>query len=112
MPNKTPAIISAVLTFILLLLVSALASFMLLVAFNGYSERVGGIALLASLVCQGIGNILAVIIAWRLTIRFITKSNWGSVGAVLVSSIVGLVAGAGLTFISMLLSTLIAQQTR
>lgn len=112
MPNKTPALISAVSTFILLIIVSVILLFGQLIAFNGYSERAGSIALGASLICQGIGNIVAVIIAWRLTIRFITKSNWGNLPAALVSTIAGFFTGAGLAFISLLLSTALAGQIR
>ncbi len=112
MPNKTPAIVSAVITFILLLIISVILSFGQLVLLNGFSGRVASIALNASFICQGVGNILAVIIAWRLTIRFITKSNWGNVAAVLVSVLAGTLTGAGLTFVSMIASILLAEQIR
>jgi hypothetical protein len=112
MPNKTPAIITAVLTFILLLVISVILSFGQLVALNGFSERVGSISLVTSLICQGVGNILAVIIAWRLTIRFITKSNWGNIPAILVSTLAGTLTGAGLSFATMIASILLAEQIR
>jgi len=112
MPNKTPAIISAVVTFILLIIISLMLSFGQLVLLNGASERVGSISLVTSLICQGGGNILAVILAWRLTIRFITKSNWGNVPAVVVSVLAGTLTGAGLTFVAMIASILLAEQIR
>ncbi len=112
MPNKTPAIISAVITFTLLVVISAALSFGQLVALNGFSEQAGLISLVTSLVCQGVGNILAVIIAWRLTIRFITKSNWGSVPAVLVSIVAGTVTGAGLAVIALIGTIFLAEQIR
>lgn len=112
MPNKTPAIISAVITFILLIVISVILSFGQLVALNGFSERAGTISLVTSLICQGVGNILAVIIAWRLTIRFITKSNWSNIAAVLVSVLIGTLTGAGLTFVSMIASIFLAEQIR
>lgn len=112
MPNKTPAIVSAVITFILLLIISVILSFGQLVALNGFSERAGTISLVTSLICQGVGNILAVIIAWRLTIRFITKSNWSNIAAVVVSVLIGTFTGAGLTFVSMIASILLAEQIR
>lgn len=112
MSNKTPAIISAVVTFILLLLVSAFASFMLLIALNGFSERAGSTSLVASLVCQGVGVLLAVIIAWRLTIRLITKSNWSNVAAALVSALAGTLAGAGFSVVAMIVSIFLAEQIR
>ena len=112
MPNKTPAIISAVVTFILLLLVSAFASFMLLIALNGFSERAGSTSLVASLICQGVGVISAAILAWRLTVRFITKSNWSNIAAVLVSVLAGTLTGVGLSFITIIASILFAEQIR
>ena len=112
MPNKTPAIISAVITFILLIIISVILSFGQLVMLNGASERVGSIALVTSFICQGIGNILAVIIAWRLTIRFITKSNWSNIAATLVSALAGTLTGAGLAFIAIIVSIFLAEQIR
>ena len=112
MPNKTPAIISAVITLILLIIISVTLSFGQLVLLNGASERVGSISLVTSVICQGVGNILAVIIAWRLTIRFITRSNWGNLPAVLVSVLVGTLTGAALTFVAMIASILLAEQIR
>ncbi|MCI0552838.1 MAG: hypothetical protein L0287_17955 [Anaerolineae bacterium] len=112
MPNKTPAIISAVLTLTLLIIISVILSFGQLVALNGFSERVGSISLVTSLICQGVGNILAVIIAWRLTIRFITKSNWGNVPTVLVSVLAGTFTGAALSFVAIFASILLAEQIR
>ncbi len=112
MPNKTPAIISAVITFILLIIISAMLSFGQLIALNGFSERVGTISLATSLICQGIGNILAVIVAWRLTIRFITKSNWSNIAATLVSALAGTLTGAGLAFIAIIVSIFLAEQIR
>ncbi len=112
MPNKTPAIISAVITFILLIIIGAILFFGQIVLLNGASERVGSISLVTSLICQGVGNILAVIIAWWLTIRFITKSNWGNVPAVLVSVLAGTLTGSGLTFVAMIASILLAEQIR
>lgn len=112
MPNKTPAIISAVLTLTLLIIISLILSFGQLVALNGFSERAGTISLVASLICQGVGNILAVIIAWRLTIRFITKSNWGNAPAVLVAGLAGTLIGGGLSFVATIASILLAEQIR
>ncbi|HMS01089.1 MAG TPA: hypothetical protein PKK96_03425 [Anaerolineales bacterium] len=112
MPNKTPAIISAVITFILLIIISIMLSFGQLVALNGFSERVGSISLVTSLICQGVGNILAVIVAWRLAIRFITKSNWNNIVAALVSVLAGTLTGAGLSFITIIASILLAEQIR
>lgn len=112
MPNKTPAIVSAVLTLILLIIISVILSFGQLVLLNGFSERVGSTALITSFICQGVSNILAVIIAWRLTIRFITKSNWSNIAAVLVSVLAGTLTGAGLSFIAIIASILFAEQIR
>ena len=52
MTNKTPAIIASVLTIILLVILGVVVLFTQLVALNGFSERVGTIALGVSLGCQ------------------------------------------------------------
>ncbi|MEW6086178.1 MAG: hypothetical protein AB1607_16435 [Chloroflexota bacterium] len=112
MPNKTPAILSAVITSVLLITISVILFFGQMVLLNGASERVGSMALAISLICQGVGNVLAVIIAWRLTNRLITKSNWSNLAAVLVSVLAGTLTGAALTFVAMIASILLAEQIR
>lgn len=112
MPNNPPAIISAVITLTLLIVVNVILSFFTLIALNGFSERAGSTSLVASLVCQGIGVLLAVIIAWRLTVRLITKSNWSNVAAALVSALAGALVGAGFSVVAMIVSIFLAEQIR
>lgn len=112
MSNKTPAIISAVLTIILLILTSIVLTLGQLVALNGFSERVGTIALVTSLVCQSAGGILAVILAWQLANLFIAKFNWNKVLAVLISVFSGVIVGGGISLLSLFVSVILAEEIR
>src|SRR5690242_5814721 len=76
MNNKTPSIISVIVTIILLVLTAIVILFSQLLAMNGYSERVGTISLAISFLCQVASIIVAAILTSRLTRRFIEKSNW------------------------------------
>lgn len=112
MTNKTPAIIASVLTIILLVILAVMVLFTQLVALNGFSERVGTIALGVSLGCQGIGLILSVIVAARLTGRFIDKNKWGSIMAVLLAVAVASLVGGGITIVSIFVSLFTAEAIR
>lgn len=104
MANKTPAIISAVLTIIMLILLAGLSVFMQMIALNGVSESQGTIAMGISLVCQGLGLILAGIFAGWLSNFVITRFNWNKVLAVIVAVILGVVIGGTLSFVSTIIS--------
>jgi hypothetical protein len=108
MTSKTPALISAVLTAILLLLVGALSMFMTMVMLNGFSGSEGGPALTAALICNGIGVILSAILAWWLTRWFIERFNWNKLLAVVVAVLVGVVFGLGLSFASIFAGVIVA----
>jgi hypothetical protein len=104
MTNKTPAIISAVLTIVLLVLIAVLSVFMQMIALNGVSERQGATAMGISLVCQGAGLILVSLIAGWLTNLGITKFNWNKVLAVIIAVIVGVLLGGTISILSFFLS--------
>ncbi len=104
MPNKTPAIISAVLTIILLIIFGVLSVFSQMIALNGVSESQGMTAMGISLVCQGVGVILAGIFAGWLSRLMITKFNWNKVLAVIVAVIAGVLLGGTISFVSMIIS--------
>jgi hypothetical protein len=104
MPNKTPAIISSVLTIILLILFAVLSVFMQMIALNGVSERQGTTAMGISLVCQGIGLILAAIIAGWISNLVITRFSWNKALAVLVTVIAGVLLGGTISILSFFLS--------
>jgi hypothetical protein len=104
MTNKTPAIISAVLTIVLLILFAVLSVFMQMIALNGVTESKGMTAMGISLVCQGIGLILAAIVAGWISNLVITKFNWNKALAVIVAVITGVLLGGTLSVLSFFLS--------
>lgn len=108
MPTKTPSIVSTIITVILLLLFSAASMFMLLVALNGFTGSEGTPALTTSLICNGIGIILAAVLAWKLPGWLIGKFNWNSIVAVLVSALVGFFIGGGLSLVSLFIGVIVA----
>ncbi len=107
--NKTPAIISTVLTVILLILLGALMFIMDVIALNGFSGSEGGIALTTMGVCEGVGVILSAILAGRLTNLFITKYNWNNILAIVVSVLAGTILGGVFYSIGLVLSLVVAE---
>ena len=104
MPNKTPAIISAVLTVILLITFGVLSVFTQMLVLNGVNESQGKTAMGVSLVCQGAGAILAAAFAAWLTNLVITKFNWNNILAVAIAVIAGTLLGALISFLSIIIS--------
>lgn len=104
MSNKTPAIISSILTIVLLLLFAVLSVFTQMIALNGVSENEGMTAMGISLICQGMGVILVGVLAGWLTHIVINKFNWNKVLAVIVAVIVGVLLGGAISLISTLMS--------
>lgn len=108
MPTKTPSIISTIITVILLLLIGIASMFFLLAALNGFSESQGTPALITSLICNGLGIILMAVAAWRLPRWLIGKFNWNSAAAVVVSVLVGLFFGSGISAVAMFIGVIVA----
>lgn len=108
MSNKTPSIISTIITVLLLLLTAALGLFGLVIALNGYNDRAGGPALATTFACNGIAIVLAAILAWRLPTWLVGKFSWNSALAVIVSIVAGTTAGGMLSFVSVFIGILIA----
>ncbi|HXQ37348.1 MAG TPA: hypothetical protein VN843_25285 [Anaerolineales bacterium] len=104
MTNKTPAIISSVLTIVMLIIFAVLSVFMQMIALNGVSESQGMTAMGISLVCQGIGVILVGILAGWLTNLAINKFNWNKVLAVIVPVIAGVLMGGAISVVSTIIS--------
>ena len=104
MPNKKTAIISAVLTIILLIIFGVLSVLTQMLVLNGASESQGMTAMGVSLVCQGAGAILAASFAGWLTNLVITKFNWNNILAVAVAVIAGTLLGALISFLSIIIS--------
>ena len=108
MPTKTPSIISTILTTLVLLAVGALSMLMLIVMLNGFTGSSARPALITSLFCNIFGIILAAILAWLGPKWLIAKFNWNNILAVVVSIIVGLLFGSGLSFVSLFIGIIVA----
>lgn len=104
MPNKTPALASAILTIILLIIFGVLSVFTQILVLNGVSESQGITAMGVSLVCQGAGAILAAVFAAWLTNLAITKFNWNNILAVVIAVIAGTLLGGVISFLSIIIS--------
>lgn len=104
MPTRTPSIIAAVLTVLLLILFSIMFLFVEVIALNGASERQGLTAMALSLICQGMTVILAAMLVWRLTNLLITKFSWNAILAIIVAIIAGTFGGGLLVFLSMIIA--------
>lgn len=108
MLNMRAATTSAILTVILTTLIGGLSILAELLAFNGVSERRAAGALGISLACQGAGVIMMALFARRLTDLLIAKFNWNKIIAVITSVFMGTGLGAGISFLSIIISTLAA----
>ena len=106
MSHKT---ISAILTIILLILTAAVILLAELVALNGFGEREGTFALGASLLCQGVGIVIAAVAASRLSGWLVTKFDWHKALSVIVAVVAGTMLGGGFGVISILLSLAVAE---
>jgi hypothetical protein len=104
MTSKASAIISSILTIILLIIFTVLSVFAQMIALNGVSESQGITAMSISLVCQGVGVILAGIFAGWLSSLVITKFNWNKVLAVIVAVMVGILLGGTISLLSTIIS--------
>lgn len=108
MSTRTPSLIAAVLTVVVLVFTSGLFLFGELVLLNGVSERQGTVALGTSVICQGIGLILAAILASWLTQTVISRFKLHVALAVILSVIAGIMLGGLITFLSLMVSIPIA----
>jgi hypothetical protein len=108
MLNKTPATISAILTVLVLILLAALLLLLQMVALNGASERQGLTAMGISLACQSIVIILLSIFAARVTQFLVTKVNWDSILAVVITVIVATMIGGTISFLSSVIAIPVA----
>ncbi|MBM3123482.1 MAG: hypothetical protein FJZ87_00245 [Chloroflexi bacterium] len=108
MPGNKSASIAVILTVILLLVIAVFSIFMQLVAFNGAGERQGITAMGISLICQAAGIVVLTVLARRLTGLLITKLNWNGTLAVAAAVFLSVLFGAGLSFLSIIISALAA----
>ena len=107
MSEKTPAIVAIILTVLLLILLGLVFLFVGLVGLNGFSEQEATVALSAMLICQGVGMILAALLAGWLTRLGITKLNWHKALAVAVAVFAGTLLGGVLSLLALFFSFLL-----
>ena len=104
MPDKKPAIISSILTIVLLIILAILSVFTQMIALNGVTESRGMTAMGISLACQAVGVFLAGIFAGWLTSLTLTRFNWNKTLAVIIAVIVATLFGGIVSFISTIIS--------
>jgi hypothetical protein len=101
MPNKLPAIIAAVSTFLLLLAAAFLFFFVQIIALNGVMSENKALASLGiGVICQGISMLLAAGLAGWLSHWAISKLNWNKALAMIVAVLLGVVVGLGMSLLS------------
>jgi len=108
MPTKTPAAISATLTVLILIFLAVLFVLLQMVALNGASERQGLTAMGLSLGCQSLVIILLGTLAARATTFLITKVEWNSILAVIVTVLAAATIGGVIAFLSMIIAIPVA----
>ena len=108
MPNKTPALISAILTVLILILPAILSVLLQMVALNGTSERQGLTAMGISLACQGIVMILLGIFAARSTKFLITTVGWNNILAVVITVLVATTIGGTISILTSVIAIPVA----
>jgi hypothetical protein len=109
MPNKLPAMIAAVSTFLLLLAAAFLFFFVQIIALNGVMSQNKAFASLGiGVTCQGISMLLAASLAGWLSHWAISKLNWNKALAVTVAVMLGVVLGLVMSFLSTVISIPIA----
>ena len=108
MPNKIPALISGLSTFIILIVVAILSVFIQMLVLNGVSESQGFNAMSISLICQSVGLLPSIILARWLPNFLITKFNWNKVLAVVISVFAAVLLGGLISVVSVIISILLA----
>ena len=108
MSKRSPAAISAILTVLILVLLAILFVFLQMIALNGASERQGLTAMGISLGCQSLVIILLATLAARATTFLITKVEWNSILAVIVTVIVATTIGGVLSFLASIIAIPVA----
>jgi hypothetical protein len=108
MLNKTPAAISATLTVLILVLLAILFVLLQMVALNGASEKQGLTAIGLSLGCQSLAILLLGALAARATTFLITRVEWNSILAVMVTVLTAATIGGVIAFLSMIIAIPVA----
>ncbi len=104
MPDKRPAIISAILTIVLLVICGVLVFLMEIVLLNGVSDSRGGTALGIAVGCQGVVALLAGLGAAWSSGFLVRRFELNKTVAVILSACLWTVVGAVLALISVFVS--------
>ena len=108
MSRKSPATISAILTVLILVFLAIVFVLLQMVALNGATERQGLTAMGLSLGCQSIVVILLATLAARATTFLITKVEWNSILAVVVTVVIASVIGGVISFLTSIIAIPVA----
>jgi len=108
MSNKSPAAISAILTVVILIFLAIVFVLLQMIALNGASERQGFTAMGLSLGCQSILVILLAVLAARATRFLITKAEWNSILAVVITVLVATTIGGVISFLASVIAIPVA----
>ena len=108
MSTKSPATISALLTVLVLIFLAIVFVLLQMVALNGTSERQGLTAMGLSLGCQSLAVILLAALSARATSFLITRVEWNSILAVVVTVLVATTIGGAISFLVSIIAIPIA----
>jgi sulfite exporter TauE/SafE len=112
MSTRNLSVISSIITVILLIVLGILASFVELVALNGYSDREGGPALIAFGICQVVGLLLCALLAGWLTKTLAPRFSWNKILTVIISILAATLLSGGLWILSVGVSVIVAEGLR
>jgi len=108
MTRKSPATLSAILTVIILVILAVIFTLLQMVVLNGASERQGLTAMGISLGCQSLIIIMLAALASRATTFLITKVEWNSILAVVVTVTVAATIGGVISFLASIVAIPVA----
>jgi len=103
--NRAPSIISGLLTFVLVIVISIAFVFGQVVLLNGASEGQGFNAISITLICQSFGLLASIILARWFPNFLITKFKMNAFLVVIITVVVAVGLGALLSFLSIIVGT-------
>jgi len=107
MSEKTAAIISAIITALLVLMIVIVFGFGGIVLLNGFMDA--SAAVYTGFTCLGITLIICPILAWILARTFISRFNWNNILALIISAAISTLLGGGMGFASMVIMGIVAE---
>lgn len=105
MQNKAPTVISALATFVLLLIIGLLFFFIQVLALNGVmNEGQAFQSLGMGILCQGVTLILAAAFAGWFSNLLFMKFDWSRTWSAIIAVLLGTLIGAAVSFLSLVIS--------